>query len=167
MEIEEVAERHPEKIFRVAIDPASGISAFHARRLGFDLGLVGAQHAAFATFLNALYAAFTALDCAMIEVNPLVVTGAGGIMALDAKVGFDDNALFRHPDLEELRDEAEEDPKELEAARHSLSDVALEGTIGCMVNGAGSPWRPWTSSSCTAASRPTSSTWAAGRPRSG
>ena len=137
MEIEEVAEHHPEKILRVAVDPASGISDFHARKLAFGLGLEGKQVGAFGKFVKAMYAAFTALDCAIVEINPLVVTGAGEVVALDAKVSFDDNALFRHPDLEKLRDEAEEDPKELEAAKYSLNYVALDGTIGCMVNGAG------------------------------
>ncbi len=137
MEIEEVAEKHPEKIMRVAIDPASGISGFHARRLAFGLGLTGKQIGVFTKFVNAMYSAFLALDCAIVEINPLVVTGAGEIIALDAKVSFDDNALFRHPDIEALRDEAEEDPKELEAAKYSLNYVALDGTIGCMVNGAG------------------------------
>jgi len=137
MEIEEVAEHHPEKIIRVAVDPASGISAFHARKLAFGLGLDATQQKSFAKFLAAMYKAFIALDCAIVEINPLVVTGAGDIVALDAKVSFDDNALYRHPDLEKLRDEAEEDPKELEAAKHSLNYVALEGSIGCMVNGAG------------------------------
>ncbi|MEE3503156.1 ADP-forming succinate--CoA ligase subunit beta [Acidiphilium acidophilum] len=137
MEIEEVAEHHPEKIIRVAVDPASGISGFHARKLAFGLGLDAAQQKSFAKFVSAMYKAFIALDCAIVEINPLVVTGAGEIVALDAKVSFDDNALFRHPDLEKLRDEAEEDPKELEAAKHSLNYVALEGSIGCMVNGAG------------------------------
>jgi succinyl-CoA synthetase beta subunit len=137
MEIEEVAEHHPEKIMRVAVDPASGISAFHARKLAFGLGLDATQQKSFAKFVSAMYKAFIALDCAIVEINPLVVTGSGEIIALDAKVTFDDNALYRHPDLEKLRDEAEEDPKELEAAKHSLNYVALEGSIGCMVNGAG------------------------------
>jgi succinyl-CoA synthetase beta subunit len=137
MEIEEVAEHHPEKILRVAVDPASGISGFHGRRLAFSLGLTGKQIAAFGRFVDAMYKAFITLDCAIVEINPLVVTGTGEVVALDAKVSFDDNALFRHPELEKLRDEAEEDPKELEAAKHSLNYVALEGTIGCMVNGAG------------------------------
>ena len=137
MEIEEVAEHHPEKIIRVAVDPATGISGFHARRLAFALGLAGKQVATFGSFIDAMYRAFVALDCDIVEINPLVVTGAGEVLALDAKVSFDDNALFRHPELEKLRDEAEEDPKELEAARHSLNYVALDGTIGCMVNGAG------------------------------
>ena len=137
MEIEEVAARHPEKIVRVAIDPASGLSGFHVRRLAFALGLSGQQAASFGRFVQALHRAFTGLDCAIVEINPLVVTQAGEVVALDAKMSFDDNALFRHPELEPLRDEAEEDPKELEAAKHSLNYVALDGTIGCMVNGAG------------------------------
>jgi succinyl-CoA synthetase beta subunit len=137
MEIEEVAASHPEKILRVSVDPATGISGFHARRLAFGLGLTGKQVSAFTKFVLAMYQAFTALDCAIVEINPLVVTGTGEVVALDAKVSFDDNALFRHPDLESLRDEAEEDPKELEAAKYSLNYVALDGTIGCMVNGAG------------------------------
>ncbi len=137
MEIEEVAEKHPEKILRVSVDPASGVSGFHARRLAFGLGLEGKQIGAFTRFVLAMYQAFTALDCAIVEINPLVVTGAGDVVALDAKVSFDDNALFRHPELERLRDEAEEDPKELEAAKHALNYVALDGAIGCMVNGAG------------------------------
>ncbi len=137
MEIEEVAEHHPEKILRVAVDPASGISGFHARRLAFSLGLTGKQVGAFTKFVLAMYQAFTTLDCAIVEINPLVVTGAGDVVALDAKLSFDDNALFRHPELEKLRDESEEDPKELEAAKYALNYVALDGQIGCMVNGAG------------------------------
>jgi succinyl-CoA synthetase beta subunit len=137
MEIEEVAEQHPEKIQRVAVDPAAGISGFHARRLAYGLGLEGKQVSAFTKLVLSVYEAFVRLDCAIIEINPLVVTGAGEVIALDAKVSFDDNALFRHPDLQKLRDEAEEDPKELEAAKYDLSYVALDGTIGCMVNGAG------------------------------
>ena len=137
MEIEEVAEHAPEKILRVAVDPASGVSGFHARKLAFGLGLQGKQVAAFGRFVAAMYEAFVKLDCAIVEVNPLVVTGAGDVVALDAKVSFDDNALYRHPELEQLRDEAEEDPKELEAAKYSLNYIALDGTIGCMVNGAG------------------------------
>ena len=135
--IEDVAAANPEKILRVVIDPISGMLGFHARRLAFGLGLAGKQVAAFSRFALALYAAFVALDCAIVEVNPLVVTKDGAVIALDAKISFDDNALFRHPELEKLRDEAEEDPKELEAAKYALSYVALEGNIGCMVNGAG------------------------------
>ncbi len=137
MEIEEVAEHHPEKILRVAVDPASGMSDFYARRLAFSLGLTGKQVDTFGRFLASMYKAVLALDCAIVEVNPLVVTGAGEIVALDAKVSFDDNALYRHPDIEKLRDESEEDAKELEAAKYSLNYVTLDGTIGCMVNGAG------------------------------
>jgi succinyl-CoA synthetase beta subunit len=137
MEIEEIAAHHPEKILRVAVDPASGMSGFHARRLAYGLGLQGKQIAALGRFVPALYAAFTGLDCSIIEINPLVVTKAGDVIALDAKMSFDDNALFRHADLGKLRDEAEEDPKELEAAKYELNYVALDGTIGCMVNGAG------------------------------
>ena len=137
MEIEEVAETHPEKILRAPIDPATGLSGFHGRKLAAGLQLTGKQVGAFARFLDAIYKAFVALDCAIVEINPLVVTKSGDIVALDAKVSFDDNALYRHPDLEALRDEAEEDPKELEANKHQLSYVALDGEIGCMVNGAG------------------------------
>jgi succinyl-CoA synthetase beta subunit len=137
MEIEEVSVNHPEKILRVGVDPASGISGFHSRRLAAGLGLTGKQASAFGKFVAGIYAAFIALDCAIVEINPLVVTGAGDVVALDAKVSFDDNALFRHPELEKLRDEGEEDPKELEAAKFELNYVALDGNIGCMVNGAG------------------------------
>ena len=137
MEIEHVAENNPEKILRAPIDPASGISPFHARKLAFGLKLEGKQIGAFTRFVLAMYKAFIDLDMAILEINPLVVTGAGDVVALDAKMSFDDNALYRHPELEKLRDESEEDPKELEAAKYSLNYVALDGTIGCMVNGAG------------------------------
>ncbi len=137
IEIEQVAAERPEKILRATVDPASGISDFHGRRLAFGLGLKGNQIGAFTRFVNAMYAAFIGLDCSIVEVNPLVITAGGDIIALDAKVAFDDNGLFRHPELEKLQDESEEDPRELEAARHSLNYVALDGNIGCMVNGAG------------------------------
>ena len=137
MEIEEVAHLHPEKIIRVAIDPAAGIWPFDCRKLAYAIGLTAKQIASFSKFVTAMYGAFIALDCAIVEINPLVVTSAGDIVALDAKISFDDNALYRHPDIEKLRDESEEDPKELEAAKHSLNYVALNGQIGCMVNGAG------------------------------
>jgi len=137
MEIEEVAVSHPEKILKVHVDPASGISGFHARKLAFGLGLEGKQVASFTKFVTSLYGAFLELDCAIVEINPLVVTGKGEIVALDAKVSFDDNALFRHNDLEALRDDSEMDPKELDAIQHDLNYVALDGEIGCMVNGAG------------------------------
>ncbi|WP_019450886.1 ADP-forming succinate--CoA ligase subunit beta [Cupriavidus sp. BIS7] len=137
MEIEEVAARTPEKILKVAIDPASGIQPFHARRLAFGLGLTGKQIGAATRFILSAYRAFTELDASIVEINPLVVTGSGDVMALDAKFSFDDNALFRHPDVEAMRDESEEDPAENEAAKHALNYVRLDGNIGCMVNGAG------------------------------
>jgi len=137
MEIEEVAEATPEKILKVSIDPATGMLPFHARKLAFGLGLEGKQVGTATKFMLALYDAFIKLDASMMEINPLVVTGDGGIIALDAKMNFDDNALFRHKDIEELRDEDEEDPAELEAARHELNYIKLDGNIGCMVNGAG------------------------------
>jgi succinyl-CoA synthetase beta subunit len=137
MEIEEVAEHHPEKILRVAVDPATGVSGFHGRKLAFGLGLEGKQVAAFVKFVDAMYRAFIELDCAIVEINPVVVTKAGEVVALDAKVSFDDNALFRHKDLEAMRDDSEMDPKELDAANNELNYVALDGEIGCMVNGAG------------------------------
>ncbi|HVJ43180.1 MAG TPA: ADP-forming succinate--CoA ligase subunit beta [Dongiaceae bacterium] len=137
MEIEEVAAKTPEKIIKVSIDPATGIQPFHARQIAFGLGLEGNQISSAGKFITAMYKAFTELDCSIVEINPLVVTGAGDVLALDAKVNFDDNALFRHKDVEELRDEDEEDPAELEAAKHSLNYIKLDGNIGCMVNGAG------------------------------
>ena len=137
MEIEEVAEHQPEKILKVAVDPASGISGWHARKLAFGLGLTGGQVGVFNSFVTALYKAFVELDMAIIEINPLVITGSGDVLALDAKVSFDDNALFRHKDLEALRDDSEMDPKELDAINNDLNYVALDGEIGCMVNGAG------------------------------
>jgi succinyl-CoA synthetase beta subunit len=137
MEIEEVAAKHPEKILKVAIDPATGMQGFHARKLAYGLGLEGKQVSAATKFMLGMYKAFAALDASVVEINPLVVTGAGDVLALDAKMNFDDNALFRHKDVEEMRDEAEEDPTELEAAKHSLNYVKLDGNIGCMVNGAG------------------------------
>jgi succinyl-CoA synthetase beta subunit len=137
MEIEEVAEATPEKIITIAIDPVTGMQGFHARRIAFALGLEGDQIKSAVKFLMAMYKAFTDLDAAMVEVNPLVVTGGGDVIALDAKMGFDDNALFRHKDVAELRDETEEDPAELEAGKYELNYVKLDGSIGCMVNGAG------------------------------
>ena len=137
MAIEDVAAATPEKIITLAIDPVVGIQQFHARKIAFGLGLEGKQVQMATKFLLAIYKAFTELDASMIEINPLVVTGEGQVIALDAKMGFDDNALFRHKDIEELRDESEEDPAEIEANRHSLNYVKLDGSIGCMVNGAG------------------------------
>ncbi len=137
MEIEEVAEATPEKILKVAIDPATGMLPFHARQLAFGLGLEGKQVGAAVKFMLAMYKAFTELDCSIVEINPLVVTGSGDVIALDAKINFDDNALYRHKDVEEMRDESEEDPAELEAGKHELNYIKLDGSIGCMVNGAG------------------------------
>ncbi len=137
MEIEEVAAKHPEKILKVAVDPVQGFQQYHGRQLAFGLGLEGKQVGAAVKFMAAMYKAFVELDCSIVEINPLVVTGAGEVLALDAKMNFDENALFRHKDVEELRDESEEDAAELEAARHSLNYIKLDGNIGCMVNGAG------------------------------
>jgi succinyl-CoA synthetase beta subunit len=137
MEIEEVAAKSPDKILRVAVDPATGIEPFHARDIAFGLGLEGAQIGTAVKFVTALYNAFTELDASMVEINPLVVTGGGQLLALDAKMGFDDNALFRHSDVAALRDEDEEDPTEVEAGKHALNYIKLDGNIGCMVNGAG------------------------------
>jgi succinyl-CoA synthetase beta subunit len=137
VEIEEVAAKTPEKILKVAIDPATGIQAYHARKIAFGLGLTGNQVSSATKFILSMYKAFIDLDCSIVEINPLVVTGAGDVLALDAKVNFDDNALFRHKDIEDLRDPDEEDPAELEAAKHSLNYIKLDGNIGCMVNGAG------------------------------
>jgi succinyl-CoA synthetase beta subunit len=137
VEIEEVAAKTPEQILRVTVDPASGIEPFHARRIAFGLGLAGPQIAVAVRFVTALYHAFCELDAAIVEINPLVVTRGGDLVALDAKISFDDNALFRHPEIEALRDPGEEDPTELEAGKHGLSYIKLDGNIGCMVNGAG------------------------------
>ncbi len=137
MDIEEVAAKHPEKIIKVAIDPAVGMMPYHARKLAFGLGLEGRQVASGVRFMTAMYKAHTELDCSIVEINPLVVTGAGEVIALDAKMNFDDNALYRHKDVLDLRDENEEDPAELEAAKHDLNYIKLDGNIGCMVNGAG------------------------------
>jgi succinyl-CoA synthetase beta subunit len=137
MEIEEVAAKQPEKILKVALDPVTGLQPFHARRIAFGLGLEGKQIGAAVKFLMAMYDAFTRLDASIVEINPLVVTGGGDVIALDAKINFDDNALFRHKDVEDLRDADEEDPTEREASKHELNYVKLDGSIGCMVNGAG------------------------------
>jgi succinyl-CoA synthetase beta subunit len=137
MEIEEVAAHTPEKILRIDIDPATGMQPFHARQVAFGLGLEGKQVGSAVKFLTAMYKSFIELDASIVEINPLVVTGAGDVIALDAKMNFDDNALYRHPDVAQLRDEAEEDPIELEAGKHELNYVKLDGNIGCMVNGAG------------------------------
>ena len=137
IEIEELASASPDQILRLAIDPAAGISPHHGRRLAIGLGLGAARQGALWALVGALYRAFIELDAALIELNPLALTGAGELVALDAKIAFDDNALFRHPDIEALRDEDEEDPIEREATKHALNYVKLDGNIGCMVNGAG------------------------------
>ncbi|HSH99924.1 MAG TPA: ADP-forming succinate--CoA ligase subunit beta [Reyranella sp.] len=137
MDIETVAHDAPDKIIKQPIDPASGYQSFDGRKIAFALGLGGKQVGRFGTLLGNLYKTFTELDCSLIEINPLVVTGAGDVIALDAKMTFDDNALERHPDLEPLRDLDEEDPAETEAAKYALNYVKLDGQIGCMVNGAG------------------------------
>ncbi len=137
MEIEEVAAKSPEKILRVVVDPATGLQPYHARQVAFGLGLKDKQVGKCVSFLTAMYKAFVDLDCSIVEINPLVVTGSDEIIALDAKVSFDDNALYRHKDVEAMRDESEEDPAEVEASKHSLNYVRLDGNIGCMVNGAG------------------------------
>ncbi len=137
VDIEQVAARSPEKILVAVIDPAVGMQPFHARNLAFGLGLEGGQVAAAVKFMLGVYQAFIDLDASVVEINPLVVTGDGAVLALDAKMNFDDNALFRHKDVAVLRDEDEEDPTELEASRHDLSYIKLNGNIGCMVNGAG------------------------------
>ena len=137
MEIEEVAEHSPEKIIKIAIDPAVGLQPFHARKVAFGLGLEGGQVSSAVKLLLGVYSAFNDSDASLIEINPLVVTGNGAVIALDAKMNFDDNALFRHKDIAEMRDENEEDPSELEASRHELNYIKLDGAIGCMVNGAG------------------------------
>jgi succinyl-CoA synthetase beta subunit len=137
MSIEQVAAEMPDRIKTVTVDPASGWSSFHARRIAYGLGLTGPQVSAAIKFLGGVHRAFTELDCSLIEINPLVVTRAGTLIALDAKISFDDNALYRHAEIAQLRDESEQDPIEIEAERAELNYVKLDGNIGCMVNGAG------------------------------
>jgi len=137
VEIEKVAEETPDRIFKAFIDPALGLQAFQARRLAFALGLSGDQVGRAVRLMMAVYQAFIGTDASLVEINPLVVTGSGDVLALDAKMTFDDNALYRHADLKELRDLGEEDPLEIEASKFSLNYIKLDGTIGCMVNGAG------------------------------
>ncbi|MDI1286199.1 MAG: ADP-forming succinate--CoA ligase subunit beta [Reyranella sp.] len=137
MDIETVAHDTPEKIVAQTVDPAAGFQGYQGRKIAFALGLTGKQVGAFVALLGNLYRAFTELDCSLIEINPLVVTAAGDVIALDAKMTFDDNALYRHAELETLRDLDEEDPAETEAGKYALNYVKLDGQIGCMVNGAG------------------------------
>ena len=137
VEIETVAEETPEKIIKESVDPDVGLQAFQARRLAFGLELSGAAFKSFLRFINALYNAYLELDASLVEVNPLVLTPEGEIIAVDSKVSIDDNALFRHNAIEEMRDESEEDPLEVEAGKHDLNYIKLDGNVGCMVNGAG------------------------------
>jgi succinyl-CoA synthetase beta subunit len=137
MDIEEVAANTPERILSFSVDPASGISGFHGRRVAFALGLEGKQIKQCVDLINRLYRLFTERDCVMLEINPLIVTRDGDLLCLDAKMSFDGNALYRQKDIMALRDETEEDPKELAASKFDLNYIALDGEIGCMVNGAG------------------------------
>ncbi|CDQ19756.1 ADP-forming succinate--CoA ligase subunit beta [Halobacillus karajensis] len=136
-EIEEVAEKTPEKIFKEVIDPVTGLTPFQARRLAFNINIPKESLGKAVKFMLGLYEVFVQKDCSVAEINPLVTTGDGGVLALDSKLNFDDNALFRQKDIAELRDLEEEDPKEVEASKYDLSYIALDGNIGCMVNGAG------------------------------
>jgi succinyl-CoA synthetase beta subunit len=137
MDIEEVAAKTPDKILSFSVDPATGYQAFHGRRIAFALGLEGKQVKECVNLMGILYRAFVEKDMEMLEINPLIVTDTGSLKVLDAKLGFDGNAVYRHPDIAALRDETEEDPKELAASKHDLNYIALDGEIGCMVNGAG------------------------------
>ena len=137
VEIEAVAAKSPEKIIREAIDPLAGVQPFQTRKLAKQLGFVSSQLKSASKLFEGLYRTFVAFDCSMVEVNPLVVTKSGEVLALDAKFNFDDNALYRHPEIAALRDIAEEDPREVEASKHGLSYIGLDGDIACLVNGAG------------------------------
>lgn len=137
MDIEEVAAKSPDAIFKEAIEPALGLQPWQARNLAFKLGLAGAQINAAVSFMMGLYKAYVDTDCSLLEINPLVTTKDGKLLALDCKINFDDNAMFRHKDLKELRDISEEDPLEVEASKDSLNYIRLDGSIACMVNGAG------------------------------
>ena len=137
MDIEEVAHSHPDKIVTFSVDPATGVQAHHGRKIAQALGLDGAQAKQAVALTEQLYAAFVAKDMAMLEINPLILSSEGDIKCLDAKISFDDNAMYRHPDVQALRDLSEEDAKEIEASKYDLSYITLDGTIGCMVNGAG------------------------------
>ncbi len=137
VDIEEIAQKTPEKILREWISPLTGLMPFQARRLAFGLGLVGDSVNAFVRFASGLHNAYVAKDASLAEINPLVITVAGEVLALDAKMNFDDNALYRHPDIAAMRDPDEEDPKETQAKEFDLAYIALDGDIGCMVNGAG------------------------------
>ncbi|MBS0271472.1 MAG: ADP-forming succinate--CoA ligase subunit beta [Proteobacteria bacterium] len=137
VEIEETAHTHPEKIIKISIDPAAGFQAFHGRELAYGLGLTGESAKELIRLSKGIYEAFISLDASLIEINPLVLTEEGKVLALDAKMSFDENALYRHQEIEDLRDPNEEEPMERQAALHELSYIKLDGNIGCMVNGAG------------------------------
>jgi succinyl-CoA synthetase beta subunit len=137
MDIEEVAEKTPDKILSLSVDPATGYQPFHGRRIAFSLGLTGGQIKQCVTLMGTLYKMFIETDMEMLEINPLILTDKGDLKCLDAKMSFDSNAIYRHSDIGELRDTTEEDPKELEASKYDLNYIALDGEIGCMVNGAG------------------------------
>jgi succinyl-CoA synthetase beta subunit len=137
VEIEAVAEKSPEKIIREPIDRLAGIQPYQTRKLARQLGFTSGQIKAASKLFDGLYRTFIALDCSMVEVNPLVVTNKGEVLALDAKFNFDDNALYRHPEVAALRDTAEEDPREVEASKYGLNYIGLDGNIACLVNGAG------------------------------
>ena len=137
VDIEEVAAKHPEKIITVPVDPAAGFQAYHARKLAYGMDIPAELQGDFAKLVESVYNAFLATDCSQVEINPLVITKQKKLIALDAKINFDDNALFRQREIAEMRDEDEEDPLELQAAKFGLSYVKMDGNIGCMVNGAG------------------------------
>ena len=137
MEIETVAEETPEKIVRVAVDPSTGVMPFHVRKLAFGIGLAREHHKQFGGFVKKLMDLYFKEDASLVEINPLVVTGDGRVLALDAKLNLDDNGLFRHPDIQQMRDLDEEEPLEIAASKHDLNYIKLDGNVGCMVNGAG------------------------------
>src|SRR5438477_3241938 len=143
MEIEQVAAQNPEAILKEYIDPGMGLEAFQGRKLAFQLGLKPAQINQAVQFMQGLYKAFLATDASLLEINPFITTIDGRLFALDAKINFDDNALFRHPDIRELRDTTEEDPLEVEASKYGLNYIKLDGNVGCMVNGEALEWGPW------------------------
>ncbi len=137
VEIEKVAQETPEKLLKEFVDPALGLMPYQARKLAFGLGLEGKTASAAASFIAKLYNLFVEKDCSIAEINPLIITDEGAVLALDAKLNFDDNALYRHPEILELRDLSEEEPSEIEASEHGMSYIKLDGNVGCMVNGAG------------------------------
>ncbi|MEM1157335.1 MAG: ADP-forming succinate--CoA ligase subunit beta [Verrucomicrobiota bacterium] len=137
VDIEEVAASQPDAIFHVAVDPAIGLRPYTARKLSKQLGFTSTEMRESCRLMHAAYDLFMQCDCAMVEINPMVLTKGGNVLALDAKISFDDNALFRHPEIQEMRDEDEEDPREVEASRSGLNYIGLDGNIGCLVNGAG------------------------------